>query len=270
MTGIAQSAKTYLRFQGRVWLTRLGLWNRVERFRMRRRHRAGWSHERDFAFFRHLEGARRLFLDIGANMGQSALSFGANNSSCTILSFEPNSELEQLLTYAGRLLGDRFSFRMHALGAENHALHYYIPVVRGVALNQEATFVREVLDSDEARARIFRATLCRDYRVIQRELTVHKLDDLRLDPGIVKIDVQGAEIDVLAGMTETIARCRPLFMIEGAAVRDFLAALDYQMFVYDQQLHQLVPAQAAAETLNYFFVPQEMTGALKEKRALAA
>jgi hypothetical protein len=47
------------------------------------------------------------------------------------------------------------------------------------------------------------------------EVDVIPLDHLRLeDVGLIKIDVEGAELGVLEGAGETISRCRPLMMIE--------------------------------------------------------
>jgi len=40
------------------------------------------------------------------------------------------------------------------------------------------------------------------------------LDSLGLDPDVVKIDVEGAELDVLRGGVETLYRCKPIVVVE--------------------------------------------------------
>ena len=117
----------FWKFHGRALLTRIGLWDRIERWRLRRRFRQGIAHERDFLFFRHFEGSDRLFVDIGANLGQSALSFRLANRTCPILSFEPNPDMEHALCEVKRLLGDLFNFRMHGLGAATEAKREMAP-----------------------------------------------------------------------------------------------------------------------------------------------
>ncbi len=41
-----------------------------------------------------------------------------------------------------------------------------------------------------------------------------RLDDYNFSPDLVKIDVEGAELDVLKGMKETIRRTRPILLVE--------------------------------------------------------
>ncbi|MCR9255151.1 MAG: FkbM family methyltransferase [Alphaproteobacteria bacterium] len=66
-----------------------------------------------------------------------------------------------------------------------------------------------------------------------REVTVplRTLDSYRLSPQAIKIDVQGFEESVIKGGLETIARCRPLILIERGpnsdAVKQLLLPFDY-------------------------------------------
>jgi FkbM family methyltransferase len=258
MGGWGETAKAALKFNTRALLTRLGLWDALERGRTTYRYRRGRPHEPEFAFFRRFEGDRRLFVDGGANAGQSALSFRLFNTTCPILSFEPNPDLRPALEHVRRLLGESFDYRLCGLGAEAREVPFFVPVVRGVALTQEATLFGDRLLQPGVRRRIRAVTLSDDMRIEERRLKIVRFDDLDLRPGFVKLDVQGAELEALRGMERTLAVCRPLLMTEGCGrVRGFLEERGYHVFVYEPARHGLAPLSAAPTAYNFFFVPAE-------------
>jgi FkbM family methyltransferase len=259
--------RTRLKFRGRVLLTQLGLWRTLERCRLGWRFRAGQPHEPDFRFFHHFDGSSALFVDIGANIGQSALSFRLFNRTSPIVSFEANADLEPELRYVQHLLGDGFTYRLHGLGAETREVTLFVPVVAGVPLTQEASLFREALESDTYRDYLAIVIGRRDMTLRQRPLRLRRFDDLGLRPGFVKIDVERAEQAILEGMTRTLDECRPLLLVEGQhQVRDLLAARGYRLAVYDAARDALVPYRPwAAHHYNFFFVPEEMTAALAQR-----
>src|SRR5687767_14998132 len=260
MANVIHSAK----FQARSWMGRLGVWQRFEAWRLGRRFRRGFIHEPDFHLFRRFDESRGLFVDVGANIGQSALSFRVANSTSPILSFEPNPEMEFGLRTVKRLLGDGFDYRMHGLGERTETKTLYVPFVRGTALSQFATFQSEGLEDTPERRRMFQeATGVDGFDVVENKLHLVRFDELELDPEFVKIDVEGTEIDVLAGMEETLRRCRPLIMTEGNAAQAQLEARGYRMCVHDPDSSRLKLATRAV-ALNFFFVADEKIGELKK------
>lgn len=91
----------------------------------------------------------------------------------------------------------------------------------------------------------------------QIEVQVKPLDEFAFaDVSFVKIDVEGHELEVLAGARETITRCRPTVLIEvkdanSSSVDSYFAAAQYQKFT----LAELVGAQGAEE--NRIYIPAE-------------
>ncbi len=247
-----------LKFRVRAWLQRRGWWNRFECWRLRRRFTRGVLHEPEFACFRHLVDQIDLFLDVGANLGQSALAFRPFVPNARILSFEPNRALEFGLRQTQQLLGPGFEYRLQALGTESTTRRIFVPVVLGVPFYQfGALNERDLHSSDDVRLLLEHVTGQRGFDVVSSEIDVVRGDDLNLAPGAVKIDVEGSELDVLLGLQETIARHRPIVMAEGGACPTFLAEHDYAR--YRGVAGRLRPIAAGDAPLNSFFVPVERT-----------
>jgi FkbM family methyltransferase len=194
---------------------------KVARFLMRR------PHEPEFEMFRYL-GRRpgRPFLDIGANTGQSAMSFRIYDRTTPIISLEPNPALAPELRFAGRFLRD-FAFHIVGTGAEPGSATLFVPVVDGIPLSGEASTERR-----------FAADVWWGGRQVQAEIEevtvrIQRVDDLGLDPAFVKIDNEGAVIPTLEGMRATIERSRPTFLIEGGPpVVEWMAGVGYTPRTY--------------------------------------
>jgi FkbM family methyltransferase len=266
---MATSTIKYLKFQGRAWLTRVGLWQRFERWRLHRRFKKGFIHEPDFRFFSHFEGSRGLFVDVGANIGQSALSFRAVNRTCPILSFEANPDMEYGLREVKRILGDDYDYRLYGLGTTTENRRLFVPYVNGVAFPQCATFRRDALENNPERGELFRAWTGTDrFDIVEKSIQLVRFDELNLNPDLVKIDVEGGELDVLTGMDEMLRRCRPILMTEGDGCRGFLRARSYEIFLHQPQVNRLRPAGTTESALNFFFVPAEKVKQLQNIGAL--
>ena len=153
-----------------------------------------------------------LFVDIGANFGLHALQIAAALPRARCLCFEPHpavhQELRRNIRFSGFdnvaahpiALGEAagtVDFFMHELGAYNKGLSSLHPTP-----DMEGGFRREKVEM---------TTL---------DAFLPEADRDRLS--VVKIDVQGAERRVLAGMKEILARARPavVFEFESEYVKD--------------------------------------------------
>lgn len=212
-------------------------------------------HERDFEAFSVLWRDASLFLDVGANVGMSALSFRVFNRSAHVFSIEANPLLEPDLRFLRRWL-PRFDYRICAAGDAPGELTLHVPVFRGVPITGEASLSDDRDDSKVAWMR--RHDLEPDpslFGNVDVSVRVVRLDDLDLEPSIVKIDVEGFEVPVLRGLEQTLRRCRPVLLIERshpADVAEFLAPLGYVEKAWDPQTRSLGPARP--DGLNAFFV----------------
>jgi FkbM family methyltransferase len=231
-----------------------GVYSRARQVFGLARYFARRPHEEDFRYFRRFAGRGGLFLDVGANSGNSALAYRLMDRSSRIISFEPNPFHETDLKLVRCLIGEDFSYRLVAAGAEAGTSTLHIPFYRSTPLTGDAS-----LDRDEAlRCWTGQQIGVGDrLRIEEVRVPVEPIDALELDPHAVKIDVEGAEPEVLDGMRQTLERCRPDLMIEASPktpqIAERLAKLGYEASVYNAASDSLTPWKGE-DTLNVFFV----------------
>lgn len=230
------------------WARRL---RALVRYAMRR------PHDPDFSAFGSLPGSG-LFLDVGASIGQSALSFRIFNREAPILSLEPLPSHRGDLRFVRRVIG-KHRFIIAGAAEETRSATLYVPMLGSYELPAESSLNREdaaaVLERLEAEG-------AKRRRLSLKEVTVdlRRLDELGLDPSFVKIDVEGAELGVLRGMRETIARRHPVLMVERSKrldqVADLLRDDEYAPFIFDADEAEFRPYRGEP-TVNVFFLPPD-------------
>lgn len=218
------------------------------------------THGDDFARLAACPRREGLFLDVGASSGTSAMSFRVFDRRSPILSIEPNAVLEPELRLVKRIV-PRFDYVMTAAGAERGTLTMHVPFFRGVPLTPySATSRAELLCEDGGlRDWLGERMASPHFHVEEVVVPVLPLDDLELDPAVVKIDVEGAELGVLRGLSATLERSRPVLLVERSGdfqrVVEFLADRGYRPYANRRQPGPLVPYDLEADRGNVFFLP---------------
>ncbi|GAB3018648.1 FkbM family methyltransferase [Mycobacterium bourgelatii] len=176
----------------------------------------------DVQLARSLCDPNRVSVDIGADVGE--FSIAMLTASRSVIAFEPRPA-------QARELATMFA----AVGA---------PVrIEAVALSDEpGVTAMRVLEADPGRSTIDTDNELNDFDdatgpVQTIEVPVRRLDDLKLDDvGLVKVDVEGHELAVLRGATDTLTRNRPAILVEAeerhhpnavAEITELLAGLNY-------------------------------------------
>jgi len=194
-------------------------------------------HDKSYNALRHFIALKPngLFLDIGANDGISALSFRRFDRSYRILSLEPNLFLEPALKKI-KDRDPRFDYAMVGAGSKPSPVRFHVPVYRGVVLH---TFTSSSLEhTRSALAASFGESVAATCNINVVEGNIVRVDDLHVEPTIIKIDAEGFNYDVLVGAVETIERSRPFVVVEieaaeAAEMKRFFEARRYRLLSYD-------------------------------------
>lgn len=199
--------------------------------------RAGSFHESDFRYFTRFAGRRATFLDIGANIGQSIISFKTAAPDCIVYSFEPNPRLFQFASDVARKFADVY-LHQQGLGEEACSLTLYTPIYRRMHFYQLASTQNRNIEELAQWLCTRGFTYLTPGRLTTKATIVPivPLDSMNLSPNAIKIDVEGAEPSVIKGGWETIKRTRPPLLIESGereGIVSLLAPLGYKPYTYD-------------------------------------
>jgi FkbM family methyltransferase len=212
--------------------------------------------KRSQEFFLNRCDDRALYLDIGANIGVSSIY--ALSAGCQCWLFEPNTTLHEV----GK-----------GLYAHNHFTRARWEPVALSDTSGEAKFYvsRSSFLSSFDRQNAEREGDAVEIVVPMRSLDSY-LEELQAtaDELIVKIDVEGHEMQVLAGARHVMSHYRPAVMIELLKQRearckawDWFEAMSYICLgIFDEPVLRLCPLQSVDELvsfgeINFIFMPAD-------------
>ena len=207
--------------------------------------------ESDFFVLKHFNKRGGVFLDIGANRGQSIDAIRMFAEDPNIIAFEPNSNLAQVLT---KRWSKQPGIKIEACGLSTSAsdLTLFVPEYNGFVYDGLASFDRmealSWLNADTLAG--FRAD---KLKVTELNCPVETLDSFDLIPDFIKIDVQGFERPVLEGGKQMILDHHPLIMLENNPSADeFLIGLGLKRYAFDDDM--LIEGKTGE--LNTFYATQ--------------
>jgi len=173
-----------------------------------------------------------LFLDVGANRGQSTDAILLRTRNGRIEQFEPNPRLCEKLR---GLYADNPRISTHAYGLGDVAAKQvlYVPFYKKWMFDGLASF-------DAAKARDWlkgRMFFYRDRHLTLRETPcgIRRLDELDLKPFFIKLDIQGYEFRALKGGEQTLKACLPVLLIESPPepeIVEYLLGFGYRMYAF--------------------------------------
>ena len=213
-------------------------------------------HEHDFRCFGHLDPDGQLFLDVGANRGQSIRSIRMVMGPIDIVAIEPNPILAESLS-TDTSLSEHAELTVHnvALGAEHGGrLTLHVPRYGHTLYDTRAS-------ASEEQARQFLNQESFAFFDTERsgietfDTPITTIDNLGVSPSILKIDVEGADFGVLVGGRTTIAANEPLTLIEEPSPEsiEFMVELGYRPYRY---LDDRLQADDTGGLNTFFLLPR--------------
>jgi len=149
-------------------------------------------------------------VDVGAHAGALTLPL-AELPGARIIAFEPLpsafARLHAAVLARYGHIPAHLELHQAALGNDTGEATLEVPVVSGVA---QETWASTVKDYENIRAADPRVEAVQRFAVPLRRLD----DSFILDLTAMKVDAEGAELEVLQGATATLARCRPVLSVE--------------------------------------------------------
>ncbi|MDO1501070.1 FkbM family methyltransferase [Winogradskyella maritima] len=183
-------------------------------------------------------------LDVGANFGYLSLvwaqSICANDG--MVYAFEPNLEVFQCLKKSIKAngLSERLKVVNKAVGNQNATVDIYVENATSNMM-QDAKMIES------------HNSITIDMTTIDDFVKHNPIDECHL----IKIDVDGIELDILKGAEQTITELRPILIVETNGMQgiyDYLKTLNYRLYDLDMaivQEHQALPENIIACPIDH-------------------
>ena len=154
-------------------------------------------------FKRFVYERQPVFVDIGANIGQTLLEIFAARPDARYVGFEPNLPCAAYL--ARMIQANKWETAVilaSALAADAGVIAFYRHA--GSSSDPCATIVKDLRPG----RKLYKNWIpCLPFDTVRQKLELDHID-------LVKIDVEGAELDVITGMDETLHSMRPIILCE--------------------------------------------------------
>ena len=150
------------------------------------------QHEPEMIYVQKLLGPKRRFIDVGGNIG--AYSYFFSSTFQIVECFEPLKEISRSLTCLNK---SNVNIHNFAVSDRVGQLKFFIPLINGKLVSTRASLEKP------------------NCEVQERIVEINTLDNYNFEAvDLIKIDVEGHELSVIKGATQTILKNKPTLIIE--------------------------------------------------------
>jgi FkbM family methyltransferase len=180
------------------------------------------------------------FLDIGANVGASALSFIKMGFYNKMHLFEPNFNLYKNYLKKIKKKHHNLNIYNYALGSKNKSLIFFLPYIEKIFVHYFSSFDKKYIINSCSN------TFPNKKIILKKKIIeVKKFDDLKINDVIdfIKLDSEGYDLEIIKGLMKTINKFKPAFLIEYNAelyLKIVKKLNKYFQFYYDINKNSLV------------------------------
>lgn len=201
-------------------------------------------HEKDYLGMRKLcqNSLNKVIIDVGANLGISSMGFRQMGFQNKIYIFEPNPIIFKKYLIHIKKNYKNIILKNLALGNKNQKKFFFIPYYKNKAIHYFGSFNKKYIDNS---IKITFPKVQSEIKFKKKKIKIKKFDNLNLKikPHFIKIDVEGFDFYVLKGLSETIKKYKPIFLIEYnkenfSQINRFLK--NYEKYIYDIELDKLI------------------------------
>ncbi len=174
-----------------------------------------FPHEKDYYGLKKLINLnnKKDFIDVGGNIGLSAIGFRQLGFKNRILIFEPDEDycIKKLHALNKKLLN--LKIFNYALSSKNEKKYFYQCYFFGMKMHFLSSFDKKyllnIIDQVYNNFKPF-------FKIKKKKLNIKKFDHLnfKIDPIFIKIDVEGFDHNVVKGMLKSIKKFRPIILVE--------------------------------------------------------
>ncbi len=221
-------------------------------------------HDKDFLALAQFLSESPQVLDIGANVGQSIRSFKSMRPLAIIDSFEPNPSLRGTLEAAAREYSKGVTLHFFGLSDADAELTFFTPVVDGKPRLEESSMFLAEFDKPWIKQRLADAGGKLTFDFFTAPVKIG--DAFNFSPEVIKIDVEGAELNVAKGLEKTIRVHSPVVLAENSDFSNltkFMESLSYTTCMSDGN-GGVVPFKG--QTTNTIYIPGRLSNSINRNR----
>jgi FkbM family methyltransferase len=169
----------------------------------------GWNFENEYEIASYLNAKSPNIFDIGGHKGESIKNFLKFKPNASIISIEPNPFLAKKIE--NKFKSNKKVKILNRAASLKKTLTLYIPQVKFYQFTGLSSTSKK-LTSDRL-AHYFQF-INKKIKFITYSVKGIKVDSLKTNPDLIKIDTEGTEFDVLMSSISTLKKSKPVLIIE--------------------------------------------------------